>query len=139
MGCVRPCSHTSNDQLWRPGEELPLKNTTLLSSAGDCQSQASSWILLPSVLVSPPLRLLLVPPPQLVHLLSGPRANAAGEGGVVSALHLVDTQQQEAESCWEPGGPVPPSERSQVSRKLKPTPLLKTFQRNLRLNHYLEL
>lgn len=39
---------------------------------------------------------LLVPSPQLVHLPSGPRANAAGEGGVMSALHLVTTQQWEA-------------------------------------------
>lgn len=33
------------------------------------------------------LQLLLVPPPELVHLSSGPGANTAREGGVVSVLH----------------------------------------------------
>lgn len=32
---------------------------------------------------------LLVPPPQQVHLSPGLRANTSGEGGVLSALHLL--------------------------------------------------
>lgn len=39
---------------------------------------------------------LLVPPPQQVHLSPGLRANTSGEGGVLSALHLVTTEQSDA-------------------------------------------
>lgn len=50
----------------------------------------------------PLLRLLLKPPQELVHLSSGSRPNTAGEGSVVLALHLVKTQQKEAQSFWAP-------------------------------------
>lgn len=39
---------------------------------------------------------LLVPPPQQVHLSPGLRANTSGEGGVLSALHLVTTERWDA-------------------------------------------
>lgn len=51
--------------------------------------------------LSSPLQLLLVPPPELVHLSSGPRANTAGEGGVESALHLVKHRPKGGTVSWD--------------------------------------
>lgn len=91
--------------------EICLWNIMLLIQATDYKSQSSIQFIPSSdfflhvfsaFVLSPPLQLLLVPPPELVHLSSGLRANAAGEGGVVSALHLVSTEQREAQSRWEP-------------------------------------